>query len=755
MNNEQMEIPVFSKEAIEQAEHLTETAQEIMKSLQTKTFIIEKYRGQYVNFINMLFNTMLEGFEHEEFRTMNVMYKFRDDPEEDTKYIQFRHFIINTILWVPMMYLDPDNIGDFLIVPSSMMNKMTPSFIKRYMDDNYISVYNRHIPAKPHLPVSAINKELNIAIGETNYLLQRISSLFLKFFGISSSIETFKDIADRNPEMDELYHYRLDETKQPAEMEDELNQLQDRAVQCILNDSEFNPLIPLLQKDSGLNLKQFRDTCLNIGLKPDLDGRTMSKPINTNFLTGGLTNETYYYMGAISGRKAQIINNEFMGKSGYLLILIAIATSSVKLSKTIDDCGSPNPIPINIKSEEHLAKLDGRRYRYRGDTVYHILNAKKDKHLIGEEVFVRSPVTCCAHDGVCRECYGELYYTNIDNYATGIFSATYLMNPVVQGILSVKHHQKTNTKMIEFNEEFYNFFDISSTDIVVNVSPDINISDYSLVIRRDDINVADDEDDELDFSNQKKKKKRRKSKAQNDEPEDMYIESGSSDDDSDDDDDFEMKLPYFVTKFQVVKNLTDKTKENEYIDFEELEQKELFMHTDFIRMMILDSDDAGEFLYIPLEDIPQEMFIFLVDVYNNEVTKPMKAIQNALNKKQHEGCNSYEELVNKMIDLIIESRLDAMSVHSEMIIRQLIRKKTNILKRPDFSDIIMRKDYQLLTIISALKYNPSITTSLSTSYLKSQLVDIIETFAKSAASVFDPLYEQHLTTEAEHIDDIW
>ena len=753
MNNDNIDIPVFNQEAIEQAEHLTETAKEIMKSIQSKTFIIEKYKGQYINFVNMLFNTMLEGFEHEEFRTMNVMYKFRDDDNEPTKFMQFRHFIINTILWTPMMYLDPDNIGDFLIVPSSMMNKMTPSFIKNYIDENYISVYSRHIPAQSDLPVNAINKQLNIAIGETNYLLQRIASHFLKFFGISSSIETFKDLADRIPEMDDLFHYKLDETKQPAEMEEELNQLQNKAVNCILSDKEFNPLIPLLQPDSGLNLKQFRDTCLNIGLKPDLDGRTMSKPINTNFLTGGLTNETYYYMGAISGRKAQIINNEFMGKSGYLLILIAIATNNVRLSKTVVNCGSPNPIPINIKTEKHLAKLDGRRYRFRGDTEYHILNAKKDKHLIGEELLFKSPITCCAHDGICRECYGELYYTNIDNYATGIFSATYLMNPVVQGILSAKHHQVTNTKMIEFNEEFYKFFAISSTDIVVNVSPDINISDYSLVIRRDDINVADDEDDELDFSNQKSKKKKRKSKAQNEDSDSEF--EGSSSESDDDDDDFEMKLPYFVTKFQVVKNLTDKTKENEYIDFEELEQKELFMHTDFIRMMILDSDENGEFLYIPLEDIPQEMFIFLVDVYNNEVTKPMKSIQNALNKKQHEGCDSYEELVNKMIDLIIESRLDAMSIHSEMIIRQLVRKTSNILKRPDFSDLVMRKDYQLLTVISALKYNPSITTSMSTSYLKSQLVNITETFAKSAASVFDPLFEQHLTTEAESKDDIW
>ena len=98
--------------------------------------------------------------------------------------------------------------------------------------------------------------------------------------------------------------------------------------------------------------------------------------------------------------------------------------------------------------------------------------------------------------------------------------------------------------------------------------------------------------------------------------------------------------------------------------------------------------------------------------------------------------------------------LNFMGFSLALLVRQKL-KTSNILKRPDFSDLVMRKDYQLLTVISALKYNPSITTSMSTSYLKSQLVNIIETFAKSAASVFDPLFEQHLTTEAESKDDIW
>ena len=133
-----------------------------------------------------------------------------------------------------------------------------------------------------------------------------------------------------------------------------------------------------------------------------------------------------------------------------------------------------------------------------------------------------------------------------------------------------------------------------------------------------------------------------------------------------------------------------------------------------------------------------------VNVENNELTKPMKSIQRIINNKDHEGCNTYQEVANKMLDLIIASKLDAMNIHAEMIIRELVRRKSNVLKRPDFSKIIMSKDYELMTINSALRKNPSITTSLSTPYLKHQLVNLTETFVKEAQSVFDPFFKPTL-----------
>ena len=734
------DIPDFDISLV--SDGLTPKAQAIMDKFKEKIFIIEKYNGQeYEDFIMTLIHTMLEGYEVEEFRNYPVMYKFKDSPDEQVKWLPFKHFIINTVFWNPMKWLDPDNLDESFIVPSADMSKMTPIYIKSYMDDKYTTNYNRYIPNMPNVNIYGINKEMNNIMGRTNFLFSRFSAYFLIFNGISSSIESFKELADRIPELNDMFYFKSDESKQPAHIEKDLSNALDHTISLIENDKEFNPFKPLLQPKSGLNTKQLRDMCINIGMKPNQDGKTIPKPINTNYLTGGLKNTRDYYVAAIPGRKAAIINHEYMGKTGHLLILIAISTASVRLSRTVMDCHSPNPIPMYVKDEEQLKRLEGRSYRYAGDKKYKMIDVKKNKEIIGNTIYLRSPVTCCAPDGVCKECYGNLYYTNIDNYATGVFSATYVMNPVIQGILSVKHHQTTNTTEIEFIEEFYNFFDIYSTDIIIKPSKDINIMDYCLIIRREDLHTDDEDDDnEIDFT--KKKRKRKKTNTFKASEAENFSDIGD-----DDDGDLELKLPYYVKKFVVAKDLLSK-KPTEYIEFSDKEEKELYMHTDFIQRMIPDSnEEMGDFLYIPLEDIPQEEFIFVIDVYNNELTKPMKSIQKVLNNKAHEGCNTYEEVVDKMLELMIASKLDAMSVHAEMIIRQLVRRKSNILKRPDFSRIIMTQDYQLLTIGTALKENPSICTSLSTPYLKDQLVSMTNTFRKDEQSVFDPLFRLTLTDD--------
>ena len=736
--NDVKKIPAFDINKLEEYETITPRALEIMENLKNGVFIIENFWDieTYDKFILSILKNMSFGFEHRDFRYYPIQFKFTKDEKEEVKSLPYQHFIFNTMMWRPQICLEPQKLGSSHIIRSSEMSRVNPIFIKNYMDEMYIEEYNRFIPTMPHLSITEINPELNLIFADTNFMLTRISANFSKFIGISSSLEIFMDLAERIPEFDKMIHYTLDETQQPADIEQERDNLVKDIISLITKQEDFNLLKPLMQPKSGLNTKQYGELAANICMKPDDMGNTIPYVINKNYLTGSLENPMEYYLVAIAGRKAQVINNEYMGKTGHLLNQVAIMCMNVKLSKTVMDCHTVNPIPFTIESDTHLKKLDGRRYRYAGEKKYKTIKYKKDKHLIGETVYVRSPITCAAHDGVCCECYGELFYTNIDNYATGTFSATTVMNPVVQGILSAKHHQTTNSSKIVFQPEFNQFFEISSTDIILKSEIE-DIMDYSLVIRREYVTT---EDEEENIFVKKKRRKKKKAVDKTSDVEDFaFLDYESKE--SEDDDCFELGVtPYSTTRFEVVKYRKVKGKEPIRIELYDAEFKELFIHHDFVDRMIPDSDEIGQYLYIPLEDINQEEFVFLMDVENNELTRPMKMIQNALNNKAHAGCSDYESLANKMLDLMIQSKLDAMSVHAEVIIRELVRSSRNVLKRPDFTRLVMLQDYQLMTIMSALKKNPAINTSLSTAYLKDQLIRQTETYEKWEKSEFDSYF---------------
>lgn len=739
-------IPVFDLSLI--SEELTPEAQHILDTLRDKVCYVLEYPTieQYDDAIETLAVNMTYGFEHAEFRNFPVQYKFnKDDSNEEFKFMSYRHFIINMIMWRPQFCLDRNGFTDDLIISDIGMTKISPSLIKDYFDTHYVKKYNRYIPDMSYLAIDEINGTLSEILGETTFMLQKIMNYYSPFFGISADIETFMELAKTDPILDELMHYRLDETKQPAEMEKDVAEATDKFIKTVLKHQtdDFNKLTPLLAVKSGLNIKQFQDAVINFALKPDFDNRTFPIPVNTNLLAnGGLKLLEWIYVIAITGRKAAILNNEYMGRTGHMLILIAINTADVKLSKTCFDCNTVNPVPITIHDKKWLTKLDGRRYRFRGDRQYRILDANRDEDLIGETLEFRSPATCACKDGICRECYGDLYYTNIDNEMTGIFSATTVMNPVVQGILSAKHHQTTHTTPIKFDDEFDKYFSLSSTDVVLNVDPELDASEYSIVILKDDFGVTD-EDEDINARFETKKKRRHRTAKSTVESEDNY---GGYDDEQED---IEQSLIYYASKFYVVKGLHDKSTEPIYYEFKDFENKELFMHNSFIDKMSSDSNKTDRFLYIDFEDIEMDETIFTVDIENNEVTRPMKAIQRLLNNKEHEGCKTYQEVINKMIELMIASGLSASAVHGEMIIRNLIRRKNNELKRPDYTKLIMSKDYELMTINSALRKNPAITTSISTPYLKYQLVNLIETFEKCGQSVFDPFFKMTLADTSD------
>lgn len=737
-------------------ESMTQEAKDILKMLDDRIFVIEDiinegirlgeekgnpdyYMEFYQDFYKQLLKSELYGFEHKEFREHPVYFKFTNNPEEPLKHLEFRHFVLNLVFWYPIITADPSMLCDEHIVTKPMMRRLNTAFIAAYMNKFYAKPYARKINYRKRSEVFA----------DVNYLFNMIPLKFNDFIGLSISIEEIRDMARRMPEFEKGLYVRIDETKQPAEQEQQKKEFDKKQIGLIEADTELTTLRAMVGARAVKNA-QLAEFVSIIGNKPDENGITISTPINNNYLTGNLGSILKYYTNNISGRKAAITNHEFMGPGGYLLILVALLSAQVKLSKTVTDCNTVNPIPLTIKSEEHLKSLDGRRYRFSQLDPYKILDADEDKDLIGKTLWFRSPITCAAPDGVCRECYGELYHTNIDLHSAGCYAAFTEFNPIVQGLLAAKHFQGTSSKMIDFGKEFEKYMLIATTDIILNPQLE-DMELYSLIIKIDDIESSDylnDDDDiekEQKYGNKGKKKRRKKS------------EEDELDDDIDEmtDDEAEYRLNHYVPRFYIAKNLHCRKKEMiEVTEFIDPNTKELYMHDDLLMRMTEGSVDLFEgekYIYLDFEDISFEEFVFMVDVKNNELTTPMKKIQALIHNQNHAGATTYEEMAQMMLDLTIESKIDACSVHGEMIIRQLIRRNINQQKRPDFSCIVMPGDYTMLSVLVALKQNPSFSVSMSASYLKYQLVQLTSTFDKYESSDFDWWYKRHLEIDEDRL----
>lgn len=743
----------FDPEKID--EGLTPTAKAIMEMLDDKIFIIEdiisegKEKGAelhdeeyYKEFYQKFYNTMilngLHGFEHEEFRHHPVRFKFKESDKE-LQVLQLNHFITNLGFWYPIISIEPEVLGPEHIITKSMMKKLSTAFIAGYMNKFYAKPYAKIIDYRTR----------SATFADTNFMLNIIPLKFNDFMGLSISIEEIRDMAKRMPDFKEGLYVKLDDTKQPAEQEQQKHEFDSAQMDRIRNDEELTTMRAMVASRASKDA-QVAEFVSIIGNKPDDNGTTISEPINNNYVTGNLSSIPKYYINNISGRKAAITNHEFMGSTGHILILTALLCADAKLSRTVEDCNTVNPIPMWVTSEAHLRKLDGRRYRFGQNDQYKIIDADRDTHLIGERIWLRSPITCAAHDGICKECYGELYYTNKDLHSVGAYAAFTQLEPLVQGLLSAKHFQGTSSKMIDFGEEFDKYFIVATTDIILN--PDLEDAElYSIVILQSDIessDFGDDDDDEIEKSQKfggGKKKKRKSDDYDDDDDDDLDMT----------DDEMEFRLNYYAKKFYVVKNIHSKKREMmEITEFIDPVNKELFMHDDILMRMSEGCEDLfdGEQYYVlDFEDISYEEFIFMVDVKNNELTVPMKKMKALIYNMNHAGANSLEEMAQMMLNLTIDSKFDAVSVHGEVIIRQLIRKTMSQQKRPEFSRIVMPEDYVILSVLTALKQNPSFSISMSSSFLKYQLIQMTSTFDKFETSDLDWWYKRTLNPDENEL----
>lgn len=638
----------------------------------------------YNNMRSCILNLVRGSFTIRACREYPIKFKFNKKDKEEYQ-LELRDFLINLILFEPFIELYGLNVLD----KSYIFDCKTgiPNI------ENYIN--NKIILTLKDYQVK--NTYLNIRISNVIYNLRMISVDFSQILGLNFNIFTFADMYSSNTEIRDIMETKFDESLQPYEIEAQLKELQNREMQ-IYKDLPDNELGAILRSATGVKPKQFTEFTIAGGLKPTIDGYTIPEVIQNSILIGGLDRPSYFYIDAGGANKSLIMNKRVMGSAGYFGKLVSLLTRTLSMDTEISDCGNPHLIEIDLKTNTHLKRCDGKYFKVNKDDIdYSVLNYEKHKHLVGKKIYIRSAITCGLGNHVCAKCIGIQALTNAD-IANGVstFYSEEVTKVVEQNILSTKHLLETFSEIIKFNDNFYKFFTLIGGEImpVLQVEDeDKDIDDYAIYINPDDINKVDEYEDDSLFNN---------------------------------------FLP--DAKF-VIRNINNPKEEDIPI---ELEDKELFISKDVMKDIYKNNG------YIYFSELNEDMKLFEINIQNKELTKPLYDLMDLINKKKDNDNETIDSMLQQFLDLMVTAKISASIVAGEVIINRLIKDVNDPYVRPDFSQEIMPK-YQIKTVKNALTKNKSPLIGLSSENLKKQLLDDELYTTRYEESYVDPLFKETIS----------
>ena len=421
----------------------------------------------------------------------------------------------------------------------------------------------------------------------------------------------------------------------------------------------------------GINLKQYKEVNANIGTKPNGKGGVYPTSINSSFITGGLKSAQDMVIESSIGRQAQILAKNNVGLSGNFARLLGLNCMNTMLHKDPTHiCYTKNFIKVFIKDETILQAYDMRYYRFIENGVEHLLDFDKDKHLIGQTLYFRSPMTCESfHNGhgVCYRCYGNLAYVN-RNINIGKIAAEEQTSRLTQRLLSAKHLLESSVIKLKWVGNMSDLFGVYFDALCMR--QDVDYSGMFLKITNID---AVDEYEDFDFN-------------------------------------------YSVTSFTVIYPDGTETEIHTSDSDDIYLQPEL---ADMVVKAINNSDD--DIAIIPFEELDKIQALFNVPIKNNELQATLDKIKNIINVKSITSNYTKDTILEDFLNTNLKGGIKLASVHFEVIIANQIRDKDDILNFPDWS-IPHNDGYQILTLNSSLMDSPYLSTRLLYSKLNRVLI---------------------------------
>ena len=602
---------------------------------------------------NSIINILKDGIETPEVQSMMLHVVFENDTDLD---LSIFDYAINLMFWQFCTIVHHPIWDVHIVFPEDITKK----YIKEYIDNIFIDKYRKK------LPFIELNQTIDAVIGKFRDLRQ-----FQMYLANTLNLEDTIDLMNQYPEFNETVHF--DTTGIPLEDIKEAGMAAtNKQIRYIKNSNHC--LRDSFRTGEAISPKQYKEVAVNIGSKPDGQGSVFPHPIKHSFMNGGLQSAEEICIESSVGRVAQILQKTNVGESGAFARQLELNNQDTFLNPDPNYvCDTHNFEEITIENETMLNMYDLRYYRTNPNGIDKKLNAKKDKNLIGQRLFFRSPMTCASAargHGICYKCYGDLAYAE-QEINIGQIAAEGLSSIYTQILLSAKHLLESLVIKMEWTKQFYDLFTITFNTIALKENG--TYRGYKLII--DDDIKSEEEIDDIEYN-------------------------------------------YYINSFIV------RTPDGEDIKIKTTEADNIYIEPDFYQYIMSvqpEDDNSDESYYVELNmvDLMDFPVLFVVQVRNNELSATMDKIKKLIDNKSIIESYDRNSILKEFITTNIQGNIKLNAVHFELLLMNQIRAADDDLDVPDWT--IPNAPYKILTLSKSLSENRSITVRLQSNKVSKAL----------------------------------
>ena len=602
---------------------------------------------------NSIINILKDGIETPEVQSMMLHVVFENDTDLD---LSIFDYTINLMFWQFCTIVHHPIWDVHIVFPEDITKK----YIKEYIDNIFIDKYRKK------LPFIELNQTIDAVIGKFRDLRQ-----FQMYLANTLNLEDTIDLMNQYPEFNETVHF--DTTGIPLEDIKEAGMAAtNKQIRYIKNSNHC--LRDSFRTGEAISPKQYKEVAVNIGSKPDGQGSVFPHPIKHSFMNGGLQSAEEICIESSVGRVAQILQKTNVGESGAFARQLELNNQDTFLNPDPNYvCDTHNFEEITIENETMLNMYDLRYYRTNPNGIDKKLNAKKDKNLIGQRLFFRSPMTCASAargHGICYKCYGDLAYAE-QEINIGQIAAEGLSSIYTQILLSAKHLLESLVIKMEWTKQFYELFTITFNTIALKENG--TYRGYKLII--DDDIKSEEEIDDIEYN-------------------------------------------YYINSFIV------RTPDGEDIKIKTTEADNIYIEPDFYQYIMSvqpEDDNSDESYYVELNmvDLMDFPVLFVVQVRNNELSATMDKIKKLIDNKSIIESYDRNSILKEFITTNIQGNIKLNAVHFEVLLMNQIRAADDDLDVPDWT--IPNAPYKILTLSKSLSENRSITVRLQSNKVSKAL----------------------------------